>query len=54
LDDGIDQYTRRQNLEGVLVTQDEDVAGTVVKIGKFVGANVKKVTSQLRTDQLRN
>ena len=41
--DGIDQYSRRQNLEfeGVPVSENENVVDVVVKIGKLVGANVK-------------
>ena len=41
--DGIDQYSRRQNLEfeGVSVSENENVVHVVVKIGKLVGANVK-------------
>ena len=41
--DGIDQYSRRQNLEfaGVPVSENENVVDVVVKIGKLVGVNVK-------------
>ena len=42
--DGLDQYGRRQNLEfeGVSLTEDEDVVDLVVRIGKLVGAKVKR------------
>ena len=42
--DGLDQYGRRQNLrfEGVLLTEDEDVVDLVVRIGKLVGAKLKR------------
>ena len=42
--DGIDQYSRRQNLEfqGISLTENEDAIELVTKISNLVGVDVKK------------
>jgi len=42
--DSLEQYNRRQNLEfeGIPVSENEDVADKVVKIGKLIGVNINK------------
>ena len=49
--DGIDQYSRRQNLEfhGVPQTNNENVVDIVVKIGKVLGVNINQNNISTKT-----